>query len=454
VACVCVVVSATLVGATTAAAAPIPQRLAPPVLDDLRGPHALEAARALPLGTLGALPLTRETAAFAAGKVAVAVVFVQSNGSVDPSTEDWSRRDPFNPGDRRGNVLAKVQAALTWWNDRSPDGSLEAFLPAVGQYGAPRTVTTRFEPISRPVSQFSKDFRLSDAGWRWEIMGKLGFAHDRIDDSPLPERAFADKVRRKTGADWAFVLYVVDSLKDRDGMFRDGAIAYTADLYGPYTVLTYDNDGYTFGHFDAVLAHEMGHIFGALDEYAPPRPGYPSTGGLTSGYLGVRNRNAVRGGTTHLPCIMRGSRATINAFVLGDLCRSSVGQTGLRVSTADGRPDVVATRPQFTVTATKAVTGGGLTVTGTVREHPWPRGTSSIGIPFRHDISILVPHDLQYRIDAGAWLPLVAVDGRFDEPVEKWSLTTEPLAAGPHTFEVQGTTGDTAGLVGDLPAGP
>ncbi len=55
--------------------------------------------------------------------MAVAVVFVESDGSVDPSIENWSRPDPDNPGDRRANVLAKVQAALTWWNERSPDGS-------------------------------------------------------------------------------------------------------------------------------------------------------------------------------------------------------------------------------------------------------------------------------------------------------------------------------------------
>ncbi|MEI6452550.1 MAG: hypothetical protein WCP98_21705, partial [Actinomycetes bacterium] len=107
---------AALAGAAPPAAVPIPQRPAPPVLDDLRGPLASETARALPLGALGALPTARETAAFAAGKVAVAVVFVESDGSLDPSTENWSRPDPDNPGDRRANVLVKVQAALTWWN--------------------------------------------------------------------------------------------------------------------------------------------------------------------------------------------------------------------------------------------------------------------------------------------------------------------------------------------------
>ncbi|MCX6363082.1 MAG: hypothetical protein NTW58_02710 [Actinobacteria bacterium] len=401
-------------GASPAAAAPIPQRPAPPVLDDLRGPHARETARALPLalGALGALPTARETAAFAAGSIAVAVVFVES------------------------------------------DGSLEAFLPAAGQYGAPRTVTTRFEPISRPSGQFNKDYRLSDAGWRWQIMDKLGYAHDGIDDSPLPERAYADSVRRETGADWAFVLYVVDSLRDADGMFPDGAIAYTADLYGPYMVLTYDNDGYRFRHFDAVLAHEMGHVFGALDEYAPPRPGYPSTGELASGYLGVRNRNALKGGTTDLPCIMRGSQATLDAFAMGELCPSSVGQTGLRDRDGDARPDVVATRPRFDAVRPTAVNGGVFTVTGLVREQPWPRGASSVGTPFRHDISIFVPHDLQFRVDGGEWLPLVATDGRFDEPVEKWTLMTAALAAGTHALEVQGTTGEPAGFVKELSAGP
>jgi hypothetical protein len=78
--------------------------------------------------------------------VAVAVVFVESDGSVDPSIENWSRPDPDNPGDRRANVLAKVQAALTWWNERSPDGSLEVFLPApvsTARRAPPRRATRR-----------------------------------------------------------------------------------------------------------------------------------------------------------------------------------------------------------------------------------------------------------------------------------------------------------------------
>jgi hypothetical protein len=437
-----------------AEAAPLPRLGAPPVLDDLRGARAREAASILRLAGLGALPTARQTMVFSAGAVAVSVIFVESDGSIDRDRESWTRRDPKNPGDRRANVLRQVGDALAWWNERSPDGSLMLFLPAAGDYGAPRTVTTGYEPITRPADDFEFDYRQSDAGWRWQIMKKLGFSHDGADDEPPPERAYADKVRRRNGADWAFVVYVVDSLLDADGQFRDGSVAYTADLYGPYTVLTYDNDGYGFRNFGAVLAHEMGHEFGALDEYAPPYSGYPSTGNLQSGYLGVRNRNAVKGGTTDLPCLMRGSQETLDAYEYGDLCPSTIGQTGFRDGDADLRPDVIDTEPLFAAATPVQLPGGRVSLSGSVQEQPWPHGYSTAGPVFVRDISIFVPHDVQYRVDGGDWLPVTALDGAFDEPSEKWKLTTPSLPAGAHVLEVQGATGGSSGLSVELTTGP
>ena len=421
---------------------------APPVLDDVMGRAAGAPLPELPIG-LGALPGARETTAYAAGRVAVGVVFLESDGSRMTSTEDWSDA-------RRDAVLVKIQNALDWWNARSPDGSLELFLPAAAAAGAPQTVRTGYEPIRMDIKVGWKGRQvLSDAAWRWEAMGRLGFTHDAVDDQPYPETRYADWLRRKNGADWAFVIYVVDSLHDRDGMFRNGVVAYTADLFGPYCTLTYDNDGYTFAHFDAVLAHEMGHVFGALDEYRPPAPGYPSTGNLRSGYLGVLNGNAQSGGTTDLPCIMRGANGTLNAFALGDLCRWTAGQAGLRDSDADTRPDVVDTRPAFsTGLESTSEASGAVTLRGAVTERPRKRGRISTGVYFRRDLSIKVPHAAQYRVDGGAWQPLVATDGAFGEPSEGWTLTTEPLAAGHHVLDLEATTGETAGRTRDLWAGP
>ena len=64
-----------------------------------------------------------------------------------------------------------------------------------------------------------------------------------------------------------------------------------------------------------------------------------------------------------------------------------------------------------------------------------------------------MPHDLLFRVDGGEWLPLTPLDGAFDGPSEKWTLTTPALTAGTHTLEVQGTTGEIAGFTQDVVAG-
>ena len=163
------------------------------------GRGAGAAVADLPPG-LGALPGARETAAFAAGRVAVGVVFLESDGSKMTSSEDWSRQDPRYPGqDRRQIVLDKIQNALDWWNAQSPDGSLELFLPAAGSYGAPQTVMVGNEPIRMSVKYgWAGHDVLSDAAWRWQAMNRLGFGHDTDDDSPYPETLFADRIRRQT----------------------------------------------------------------------------------------------------------------------------------------------------------------------------------------------------------------------------------------------------------------
>ncbi len=337
-----------------------------------------------------------------------------------------------------------------------PDGSLELFLPAAGSYGAPQTVKIGYEPIRMNVKVgWNGHPVLSDAAWRWQAMSRLGFAHNGASDTPYPETLYADRIRRQDDADWAFVLYVVDSLHDKDGMFRNKVVAYTADLFGPYSMLTYDNDGYGFANFDAVLAHEMGHVFGALDEYAPPTPGYPSTGDLTSGYLGVRNGNAVSGRhDATMPASCADRDETLNAFASGALCPSTIGPD----RTARQRRRFPAGRGRhaagFSTRLESTDASGAVTLRGTVAERPRHRGRISGGVYFRHDLSIKVPHDVQYRVDGGAWQPLTAADGAFDEPSEGWTLTTEPLAQGHHGLELEGTTGETAGRSRDLWAGP
>ena len=203
-----------------------------------------------------------------------------------------------------------------------------------------------------------------------------------------------------------------------------------------------------------MLAHEIGHVFGALDEYAPPTQGYPSTGDLYSGYLWVKNRNAVKGGTTDDLCIMRGGSEGIAAYegqpygsdtMTGGICPSTAGQIGWRDANGNGIPDVVDTTPTVTLKPPTAV-GATVTVAGVARENPCPPGHNAKGRAFATGISVLVPHDVQYRVDDGAW---IAVSDVVAAATESFAFTTAPLtsstgAATRHVVTVQATTGNPA----------
>ena len=445
----------------------------PQLGNDLRTPGAGASLPQVPLlpglhpsGLLGALPDASDGVVYAYGTVTVSIVFTQCDGSDSnfPKTEDWSNPDGAVT-DRREAVLERVDMALEWWVQRAAENHYTArpgltfVVPAAGQPGAPQTVGTHVEPINW-YTYDPTDPKYSDWLWRKDVMGALGYP-EPSDDWPPSEFAYSDWLRQQTGSTWAFTLYVVDSLnKDRatggNALFADGSVAYTYDIFGPYVVLTYTNDGYGADHFSDVLAHEMGHVFGALDEYWPTEPGYPSTGNLTSGYLGVKNSNAQEGGTTDVACIMRGGWDSMSAFAAGKLCTATRGQDGWRDSDRDGSPDPLDTHPL--ISDQPQVTGGdgSVTVAGSVSEVPWPRGKMSFGSYFSHDISIQVPHDAQFSVDGGVWQPLAANDGTWDQASEAFSLTTAPLTTGPHTLRLQAATGSASSLarvlwVGDVP---
>ena len=252
-------------------------------------------------------------------------------------------------------------------------------------------------------------------------------------------------MRKANHTDWAFTVYVVDSLNDggthdkTPGEFPNGAFAYTFDLFGPYSVTTYDNATYTPANFDGVLAHEIGHVFGALDEYAAPA-GYPSSGGLYSGYLWVRNSNAVQGGTTHDICIMRGGAEGLAAYkgeqygsdelVDDGICPATRGQIGWRVSPPNTLPDVVDTTPTVVIKPAASTDASTVTIAGSASENAWPPGHNAKGRAFARGISILVPHDVQYSVDGGT-PTAVGTSGSGATKTFSFSIDTSVLGDGP-----------------------
>lgn len=346
-----------------------------------------------------------QTSEFMAGTVAVGVIFPQCNGAVDPCSETWSSA-------QMDTMIAKVQAGLDWWRARTNN----AVSFVIDQQ---RAVPTSYEPIRHPQS---------DEGlWMGETLSNIGFP-------PAPGEGWSDQaykynnwLRENYHTDWAYTIFVVNSLNDADGMFANGYFAYAYGM-GPAFVMTWDNANYGIEQMPAVVAHETGHIFGALDQYAGA--GVPCD--ATSGYLTVETQNSQQAGCAiNVSSIMRGGWGPFEENAVDPY---ALGQMGVRDLDANGRPDVLDTTPVVEVSPLPTDPVASVMVEGVAQDQPYvpPPGYPQPA----YYISINHITKVEYRLDGGAWHPASPTDGAFDSTTENFRFTP-PLWDGTHTLEIR-----------------
>ncbi|MDY7041728.1 MAG: fibronectin type III domain-containing protein [Chloroflexota bacterium] len=351
----------------------------------------------------GFAPGYYQTSDYMIGDVAVGIILPESNGSDDPSTENWTAEE-------RQLVYSEIVAACNWWAARESRAHLRFFYD--DHFSSP--VPTRYEPIIHPHSE--------QGLWIGEVMGNLGYSaasyFTRVRD-------YNNDLRQAYGTDWAFTIFVVDSSNDSDNYFSDGYFAY-AYLGGPFTVMTYGNNGYGPSNMDAVTAHEMGHIFLALDQYSSARQ--PCT--RQAGYLSVENQNSLYGGcSSNESSIMRGQ---VSPYRQGAVDLYARGQIGWWDTNANGVLDPLDTDPQVSLNThmpnpTEETT---LTYTGSVVDIPWDS-------PTRPDATINTIESVEYRVNEGAWQLAAATDGAFDGASEDFTFTVSGLTEGRYNIEVR-----------------
>jgi hypothetical protein len=282
-------------------------------------------------------------------------------------------------------------------------------------------VTTGYEPINHAQA--------AEGLWIGDVMAHLGYTtatyFSRV-------RTYVNDLRIQYHTDWAFAMFVVNSRGDPDGAFSDGYFAY-AYVGGPFLVMTYDNGGYGIDHMDAVAAHEVGHIFRALDQYASAN--VPCT--AISGYLGVENQNSQRPGcTSNMSSIMRGG---VGPYLSEALDPLAAGQIGWRDSDADGILDPIDTTPVLTLT-TVVQSGTLWTYAGYAFDQPYPSST-------RPTLSINAI-SVEYQMDGGSWLSVPAANATADDvdSPEEFTLTPTNLSAGNHrlNFRARNSAGNTS----------
>lgn len=340
-----------------------------------------------------------QTSEFLAGSVAVGIILVESNGAVDVSTEDWTP-------DEKEQVFSEIVGALNWWATLEP----RANLSFVYDDHFTNPLPTKVEPISRPY--------LHQQYWIGDAMAALRYTASSYFTAV---RDYNNALRQSYQTDWAFTIFVVDSSADSDNRFSDGYFAY-AYLGGPFTVMTSGNNGYGAANMDAVLAHEMGHIFLALDQY------YNAGQGCTyrSGYLSVENQNSQYGTcASNVTSIMRGQTYPYYARAIDSY---AAGQLGWRDSDGDNILDPLdVDLPVSLDTLTQ--TGNDITVFGSAQITPYPS-------PSRASVTINTLTGVRYRLDGQEWQLASATDGSFDGVTETYEFAIDDLATGVHTLEV------------------
>jgi hypothetical protein len=334
-----------------------------------------------------------DTSEYFIGSVAVGVIFLESNGSIDPSTENWNTTETTN-------VQNQINQAMTWWANQNPYAGISYVLDVH------TAVPTSYEPIIHPSAMTNPMY---EKLWVSEAMAYLGYGSG---DWMKRTRDYVNAMRTAKGTDWAFTVFVIDSSNDADGCFSDGYFAY-AYLGGPYIVMTYDNNGWGITRMNQVMAHETGHMFWATDEYD----------GITefSGYL---NAPDVEGSG----CLM-----DTNALVLSPGTKL---QVGWRDTDGDTILDIIDTDPETVLNPypQNPTSNQTLTYTGFATEVPYPNnnpqpGNAGNDVTINHIILVL------YRIDGGTWNAAIPCDGLFDSPMENYTFTTPPLTHGPHLIE-------------------
>jgi hypothetical protein len=171
------------------------------------------------------------------------------------------------------------------------------------------------------------------------------------------------------------------------------------------------------------VAHELGHIFGALDQYAAAAT--PCT--QRSGYLAVPTTNSQANNCgSRFICIML---EPLPAYSGAEIDPSALGQVGYRDTDGDGIPDPLDTTPTIDFQIMQPSNGGRPTIIGTATDQPFPSPTDQPAT-----INTIVK--IEYRVDGGAWIALAPGDGAFDGAAETVQAVL-PLYDGQHTVELR-----------------
>ncbi len=416
--------------------------------------HAQAGAARTPAARTAAAfaPTPEQTSAFMAGDVAVKVLFVESTAG----PENWTTSEV-------DQVKKEVTQALEWWTTvaavpATPGGeprpsahltwNVSYVSPFDGPTGDRAKIQVGVEPIQGSIASASEP----DTGWIHQVAS--AFTGLPADGSSA--RQLAHNTRVSGGADWGFVLYVVDSSADADGLFDGDGQPGGAALNGPWAVVTSDGGSLGTGKLEILVAKMVGHVFGAGDESYDP-----DMGGCRQqevyGYLRIAHTNCEYNNGAPAPSLMRSGAAMVSAYAAHALSEPARQQVGWRDADESGVYDVFETLvdtfggfdsapvcsvlhladvPIDTVPALPLEFGSGDSE-AEWSAYVWDRGEQTfVSEPSFTPVAINRPQYVWGRVNNGEWIAADPSDGAWDSLAEAYNVRLPGTAGATNAVEI------------------
>jgi hypothetical protein len=348
-----------------------------------------------------------ETSEYAMGSYAVGVIFVESNGAIDPNTENWTTIEQHN-------VFSKIQVACSNWTTENPNANLTF------TFDIHYNVSTSYEPISRNITNRNL--------WISQVMANLGFPNAvpyETDAYLFQIRDYINALRNTQGTDWGFVIMVIDAANDEDG-WSAFTEANREAIFLPVK---------TTNNLELIVGREMGHVFWASDEY---------------------NRLREYGGYLNVPDV-DGSGCLMDTALTWNLSgkpygiSGTWGQVGWRDSNGNGVQDIVDTPQRIYLNPYKRI-GNRLNFTGVAAVTPTENKNPSFESS-KQNVTINVVKSVEYRVDNDEWLGASFVQTEVRKlmkypdqyalkpttAIVNFTFLTPELSLGQHFIEVRAT---------------
>lgn len=336
--------------------------------------ETLEERRVLTAVPFGATD--QDLGEFFLGTVSVTPVFLESDGSLDTSSENWSQT-------HIDEVLANIDEGLDWWVDTlATKTSIHELSFTVDTTFADTPVETKYEPISRRSNDYSLYVSEFLTGQGFES----GTLQSRI-------QQFNSAQRDKHDTNWSFTMFVVPSQNDSDGAFASGGSFSRAFAFagGLFMIVPSTRPASTF-------THETGHMFWARDEYAGGGSYF-----ARRGYYNTQNENAANNpnaGFVQQPSIMASGSLLATAYTDHISPATTLAMVGWQDSDNDGIFDVVDVPHKLTGSGYFDTASSSYQFTGAATVQTLPNLNSS---GQGNDITINRITDIEFRIDDGDW---------------------------------------------------